>query len=407
MRLLRPHRHDVWIAVAGLAGGLLGLALDLYTFRPHGDPRWVLLGLAAMCAAELMRRSAPVLALCVAVPALVADTLTGGLLAVVVMFTDVVYAAVLYGGARASRNVLVLSVVTTVGATVAFLAATRQPEGLILGALCAGITVVPAGTAVIVRDHREAAAAERLRAEQTALLAEMDRVQAVTAERSRMARELHDVIAGHLTAIAIHSTAALSLHDRAAAGEGTDGGPGDEDATRTALTVIRENSTQGLAEMRRLIGLLRESGEDQEVPESAPSLDGVDALVRRAEQSGAASQLTFTLRDERGDAPKPPAPIELAAYRIVQESLTNAVKHASPGEVTVELRQHEAALTITVTSPLDARRAAGPRAPGARAGVTGMRERVALLGGSFEAGPADGCWRVRAELPTTEGTAQQ
>src|SRR5690606_25015926 len=124
-----------------------------------------------------------------------------------------------------------------------------------------------------------------------------------------------------------HSTAALSLHDRAAAGEGTDGGPGDEDATRTALTVIRENSTQGLAEMRRLIGLLRESGEDQEVPESAPSLDGVDALVRRAEQSGAASQLTFTLRDERGDAPKPPAPIELAAYRIVQESLTNAVKH--------------------------------------------------------------------------------
>ncbi len=388
----RPHRDDALIAAAGLAGGLVAIAFGLYTFRvnePHGPE--VVAGLLMTCAAELMRRSAPGRALALGGAGLVVDLLTGGLLAVIVMFSDLVYAAALYGRDRLARSVVTGSVVLTVAVTIGTLAWLRAPEALLFGALSAGVTVAPAWTGLIIRNHRDAAAAERLRAEQTALLAEMDRAQAVSAERSRMARELHDRVANHLSAIAIHSTAALSL--------------GEPAATREALSVIRENSTQGLAEMRRLIGLLREAGGGQAI-EASPSLDGLDALLHEAERNGAAGGLRFTGRDERPpDTPRPPAPVELAAYRIVQEALTNAVKHAAPGEVTVTLRQEAAVLRITVTSPFHERTPA--RAPGSGAGLIGMRERVDLLGGTFEAGPvAPARWRVAAELPLQERTPE-
>jgi signal transduction histidine kinase len=96
-----------------------------------------------------------------------------------------------------------------------------------------------------------------------------------------------------------------------------------------------------------------------------------------------------------------PAPVELAAYRIVQESLTNALKHASPGRVTVALARRDGSLSVAVTSPYEGHDS--PRAPGSGAGLVGMRERVALLGGTFAAGPDGACWAVRAALPLTEG----
>lgn len=407
----RPHRHDVWIAGAGLLAGVVAIRFGLYTV-PAGPlfPPLVVLPLLAMCAAELLRRVAQPWSLLLGLAAVAADVFTGPLLPVLIMFTDVVYAAVLYGRRRLSRVLLPLSVLLTVAVTIAAAAALRSaPEALLLGAVCAGVTVTPAWTALIIRDHRNAAAAERLRAEQTALLAEMDRAQAVHAERTRMARELHDVVANHLSAIALHATAALSRDPAGPAGD--------------ALTVIRENSTQGLAEMRRLIGLLREAGDDADVA-ATPSLAGLPELLEHARRAGAAELLRFAVRDER-PAPGPlPAPVDLAAYRIVQESLTNAVKHAAPGEVRVTLRQAGDTLTILVTSPFGER--SGPRAPGSGAGLTGMRERVELLGGSFAAGrvpaeepehgaePGHGAerepgprWRVRAELPLTESGGRE
>lgn len=210
-----------------------------------------------------------------------------------------------------------------------------------------------------------------------------------------MARELHDMVANHLSAIAIHSTAALSIDKR-------------EGPARDALGVIRENSVQGLSEMRRLIGLLRDT-EGDAAPAAAPRLEALDALLEHARAGGADSGQTFVLRDDRPpDGPPLSAPVELAAYRIVQESLTNALKHAAPGEVVVTLRQDaphqdERALTVTVGSPFGDRD--GPRAPGSGSGLIGMRERAELLGGSFEAGLEQGTdgigklWRVRAVLP--------
>ncbi|MEV4431481.1 histidine kinase [Streptomyces sp. NPDC049555] len=392
----RPHRDDVLIAVAGLLGGLVLWFLGLRGHRswvPGLSPRWALLALVVMAGLELLRRTMPEPALVLGTLVFAVDLVTGvNLLATLLMFTDLIYAAVLYGPPGAARRVPRTCEALTVVATVVALAVARKPEALLVGVGVAVVAVAPAWTGVAVRTHRDAARVARLNAERTALLAEMDRREAVGAERARMARELHDMVAGHLSAIAIHSSAALSIDEPA--------------ASREALGVIRENSVQGLAEMRRLIGLLRDTTGAEE-PAATPTLAGLDALVERARAAVPDERFAFRLDDARGPGALP-APVELAAYRIVQESLTNAVKHAAPGEVRVELARAvdgKGGLTVRVTSVLGD----GPehRAPGAGAGVVGMRERVELLGGRLTVGPAAGgaAWEVRAELPVDEEDA--
>ncbi|MFF5980321.1 sensor histidine kinase [Streptomyces olindensis] len=387
--LPRPRRFDVYVALGGLLGGLLLWGVGLAT-RPHTEPyvllpgRWpVLLPLLVMTGCELLRRGAPRVALLIGTPALVLDLVTQGNLVAILMYTDLMYAAVLYGPPASAHRIPRITGLLSLAATVVPFAVWREPEALLIGVVTGLVTFGPASTGLIVRNHRDAAEAARLRAEQTALLAEMDRTQAVTAERARMARELHDMVANHLSAIAIHSTAALSLDD--------------PKTSREAMVVIRENSVAGLSEMRRLIGILRDSSGDTE-PVAAPTLDGLGALVEGARTNG----LDVTLDAAPADVP---APVELAAYRIVQESLTNALKHAGPGRVAVSLGRRDGLLTVAVTSPYGDRD--GPTAPGSGAGLVGMRERAALLDGTFEAGPEDSpdgkIWVVRATLPVTEG----
>ncbi|MFF6776080.1 sensor histidine kinase [Streptomyces sp. NPDC012637] len=397
MTLPRPHRDDLLIAAGGLAIGLLMWSFGLHTQtdRPI-DARWAtLVPLLVMAAMEALRRTLPQTALTIGTLALVADQFTYGSLVTALMFTDVVYAAVVYGSPASARRVPWSTGLITIGVTIGFLVWWQNAAALVIGLITGMVSFLPAVTGAVVRNHRETAEAARLRAEQTALLAEMDRSQAVVAERARMARELHDMVANHLSAIAIHSTAALSLDEAA--------------TTRQALTVIRENSVEGLAEMRRLIGLLRDSSGDAE-PAAAPTLAGLEALIAQARTNGRSSGLAFTLVDTREeDGARLPAPVELAAYRIVQESLTNALKHASAGAVGVFLGRDARSLTVRVTSPIGDR--PGPRAPGSGAGLVGMRERVALLGGEFEAGPVpDGngskTWQVRAVLPAEERTPE-
>ncbi|MFB6814963.1 sensor histidine kinase [Streptomyces sp. NPDC056347] len=391
----RPHRHDVLLAVLGLSGGVL---LWLFGLHLQGNRAlmapWVcLVPLAVVSGLELLRRTAPQTGLVIGTFALVADQFTVGNLATVLMFTDLVYAAVLYGKPSAARRIPVTTFLITVAVTVGFLAWFRNPQALLIGVVTAMVSFLPSLTAVSVRNHRDAAETARLHAEQTALLAEMDRAQAVTAERTRMARELHDMVANHLSAIAIHSTAALSIDD--------------PETSRGALGVIRENSVDGLAEMRRLIGLLR-TGDAAVEPAASPTLTSLDALVEQARTNAASSGLSCVFEDAREERGPLAAPVELAAYRIVQESLTNALKHAAPGPVTVRLGQRGPLLTVEVSSVLGVRD--GPRAPGSGAGLVGMRERVALLGGTIDAGPSTATgggdiWRVRAELPVEEGVS--
>ncbi|MER6529431.1 histidine kinase [Streptomyces sp. NPDC001508] len=379
-----PHRDDLRIAVGGWLAGLLlwavgifprAMSADLVLWPGHWAP---LVPLAVTAACEPLRRVRPGLGLLIGTAAVLADLLTRGSIATIVLYTDLVYAAVLYGTPAAARRIPWITGLLTVLGGVVPTALWRDPQGMLIGVGVGVIAFAPAATGWVVRDHRDAAEAARLRAEQTALLAEMDRAQAVTAERTRMARELHDLVANHLSAIAIHSTAALSIED-----------PG---TSEEALRVIRENSVEGLAEMRRLIRILRDHTDGE--PSATPTLDGLGTLVDGARANG----LDVTLDAGHG---RVPAPVELAAYRIVQESLTNALKHAGPGRVTVRLVRRDDVLDVRVSSPYG--RPQGPRAPGSGAGLIGMRERAVLLGGGFEAGPEGAVWTVRATLPLTEG----
>ncbi|MFJ8626707.1 sensor histidine kinase [Kitasatospora sp. NPDC093550] len=391
---LPPRRLDQVIALCGLLGGAVLILFRVYENADH-LPVWaVALPMLVMAGLELCRRTRPVLAVSVGGLAFAASLFTGSLLATLIMYTDLLYAAVIYGSRRMSR-VLHL----TGGSTVLVLAsltwyAGGTGAGLLVAVVSSLVFLAPVWTGDVVRKHREEAETERLRAEQTALLSEMDRREAVGAERARMARELHDVVANHLSAIAIHATGAQSVAKRR-------GLPADDPMVEV-LAVIRENSVQGLAEMRRMIGLLRESG-GGEVDESyaAPDLAAVDALLAKARAAGQDVGLDFELAEhgERGDVP---VPVGLAAYRIVQESLTNALKHAGPGLVRLRLEFGPDELRIAVDSPY--RDEPGRGLPGARAGLVGMGERAGLLGGSFEAGPKDGYWSVRAVLPRAQGS---
>ncbi|BFV57280.1 histidine kinase [Kitasatospora sp. CMC57] len=391
---LSPRQEDRAIAVSGLLGGLLLIAFGAYERSDH-IPGWlVALPLLATAVLELFRRSRPVLTASLGGLVFVGTVFAGSLVATMLMYTDLLYAAVLYGTPRMSRVLHLTGIGSTVVlATLAMLYGSVS-SGLLVAVLCALIFLGPVWTADLVRKHRDQAETERLRAEQTALLAEFDRRGAVVAERARMARELHDVVANHLSAIAIHATGAQSLARR------QDRDPADP--LLAAMTVIRENSVQGLTEMRRMIGLLRAG--DQE-PFAAPRLEALDSLLAQAATSGRSAGLDFDLVQD-GSAGELSAPVELAAYRIVQESLTNALKHAAPGSVRVRLAYGEQEVAIAVESPY--RPGEGRSLPGARAGLVGMAERAGLLGGSFTAGPEEGRWRVRATLPReprTKGTS--
>ncbi|HYN94066.1 MAG TPA: histidine kinase [Pilimelia sp.] len=376
--------QDAALAAVSLAGGLLLIALDaINTVYPHRDtPRThYVLPLVAACVAVLLRRVATRTSLALGSAAVTVDVAIGASLGTILVYTQVLYDACVYGSPRLWRRLLAGSLVLTAVATVAGLVLLRRWQGVGLGVPFALAGVLPVVTGISVRQYRDQAAAERARAEQTARLAELDRRQAVLAERTRMARELHDLVANHLSAVAIHATAVLSLRDL------------DGDQVRQALTTIRESGVRGLAEMRRMIELLRDADEEATGEPARAGLAGLDELLARVRAAG----LEVTVQG--GGAPPPlPVSVDVAAYRIVQESLTNALKHGD-GSARVAIRYAPEGLRLTISNPLGP---AGrtPSVPGAGAGLIGMRERAELVAGSLRAGPAGHLWQVHAELPT-------
>jgi signal transduction histidine kinase len=373
---------DLVLAGASFAGGLLMLALGITnTLEPSAErpTALFLVPLTAMCAALALRRVATRTSLAVGTVALAGDLALGASLGTVLIYTQVLYDACVYGSTRQWRILLRVGVAVTALAAVVGMIAIQSWRGLAFALPPVLAIILPILTGISVRQYRDRANVERARAEQTARLVELDRRQAVIAERNRMARELHDVIANHLSAVAIHATAALSVRGR------------DPATVQQALRVIRENSVQGLAEMRQMIELLREGGGDSEP--TRVRLAELDRLIAQCRAAGLAVRLETT------GEPRPlPVGVDLAAYRIVQESLTNALKHGG-GEAEVAVGYAPERVTITVENPL--RTAGGvPAVSGAGAGLIGMRERTALLHGRFDAGARNTRWRVHAELPT-------
>ena len=386
-----PPRRDVGSAALCAAVGAVLFAVGLY--EPGASLPLLLVPFAVIVGADLLRGTAPLLALAVGVAAAGADAALGGSLGTWQVFFDLVYAACVYGPRAADRWLIGGSAVLTGAGFVAVLVVLHGSgtgwwrsvqAGVAVAMVVLLVTVVPATTGSVVRSHRDQAVAQREHARQVARLAELDHRAAVGAERARMARELHDVIAGHLTAIAVRSGAALRVADSPA-------------ALRESLEVVRDSSVRALTEMRAMIGVLRDADTDTDTDQPAdhPGLAGVAELVDAARRGG----LAVTLDDELAGADGLPTAVDLAGYRIVQEALTNALKHAAPGPVRVRLARTGGAVEVRVTSPLpDPGRA--PAAPGSGTGLIGMRERTTLLGGTLHAGPDGTDWVVRARLPT-------
>jgi signal transduction histidine kinase len=209
---------------------------------------------------------------------------------------------------------------------------------------------------------------------------ERERETVLREERARIARELHDVIAHSVSVIVIQAGAAEPLVDE------------DPSQAREALRSIRSTASDALAEMRRLLGILRTTG-DELVLNPQPSIAQLEPLLAQTRAAG----LEVELRVEGKPRPLPPG-LDLAAYRIVQEALTNTRKHGRASHADVALRYTPSSLEVDVIDD-----GAAPVAPASNGGhgLVGMRERVALYDGTLSAGTREGGgYAVRAVLPT-------
>jgi len=210
--------------------------------------------------------------------------------------------------------------------------------------------------------------------------------RAVFDERVRIARELHDVVAHHVSMMGVQAGAARVVLAR------------DPVKATAALSAIEASSRQAVTELHQLLGFLRQAGDDDDDTNPRPSLGQLPRLVA----SMSDSDLTVQVRVE-GDVRPLPATVELSAYRIVQEALTNTLKHSAASIADVWLRYEPTALEIAVIDdgPVDETRPSGAGG----LGLIGMRERAVLHGGELTAGPdAGGGFAVRVRLPTpTDG----
>jgi signal transduction histidine kinase len=247
-------------------------------------------------------------------------------------------------------------------------------------------TVIPGVAMVLLRG---AVRGRQLRAEGLAARAELlEREhelrahEAVAEERARIARELHDLVAHNVSVMVIQAGA-----ERHAL-------PDDQAPTRETLASIEQAGRQALAEARRLLGMLRLDGQREELAPQ-PGLDQIDVLLEQVRRAG----LGVTLEIEGEPVPLT-AGVDLCVYRIVQEGLTNALKHAGPAHAEVRLRYAPRSLDVEIRDD-----GVGPSEAGGNVsghGLIGMRERVALYGGTLHAGPCEPRgFEIRAHLPLT------
>jgi signal transduction histidine kinase len=215
----------------------------------------------------------------------------------------------------------------------------------------------------------------------------------VTEERLRIARELHDVLAQNISLINVQAATTLFQVDGADALSRA-----DERAVR-ALATIKEVSHDTLVALRSVLGALRYDGDDNESPRApAPSIGRLDDLVARAVTMGVTPQV-----EQHGAARLLPPSIDLAAYRILQEALTNVARHSAVTTARVQITYGDADLVVQVDD--DGEQQRSTFIPGT--GITGMTERATALGGHLQAGPKlEGGFRVRARLPLAAAEAQ-
>lgn len=226
----------------------------------------------------------------------------------------------------------------------------------------------------------EVARVSRERGAERARSREEEALRRASEERLRIARELHDVLAHNISLINVQAGVALHLIDE------------QPEQARTALAAIKQASKDALGELRSVLEVLRRSGEEEpRTPQ--PGLDELDDLVSRAGAAG----VEVTVEVD-GSPRELPAEVDLAAFRIVQEAVTNVARHAGESSATIRVAYGKDDLTVQVDD--NGRGATPGMISGGGSGIAGMRERTAALGGRLDAGPRPGGgFRVRAQLP--------
>jgi signal transduction histidine kinase len=352
-----------------------------------GSMAWVFPLLCLAPLSLLVRRRAPLVTAVVvtAVPAVHA-VLAGHAARGAFLLVPVCLGLYSLGAYGSTRSVLVG---LTVGVAAETVATALDPNALQTASerwawafwLCVQVVIAVIGVFVAARRREQHARCDAVEAQRQAVL---DAEAAVHAERARIARELHDVVTHNLNVVVLHATAAAAVVDA------------DPRRVRRSLQAIESSGRGALVEMRRLLGMLRDAELLDRAPlVPQPRLDRLPDLVAEARAAGVDAALTVDISDQIDDG------VELAAYRVVQESLSNVMKHAPGCRVGVSVRADDGHVVVDVTNT-PAAHATARRPPDAVGhGLLGMRERVGVFDGHLSTGPCDdGGFRVRAIIPT-------
>jgi len=300
---------------------------------------------------------------------------------VIVTGAVAMYGATSRADRTTARRILVVALITMTAAELAIAGTSRVAAAAVMGVvvLCGWATGAVVGTR---RQHEaELVAAEKREREASARAA-------VAEERARIAREMHDTVAHKVSLMVVQTIAADRVQD------------GDPERTHQLHAAVEQTGREAVAELRTILGLLRAQDESDaagsRVPQ--PSLDELPALIDSVRRAGLHVEMTQT-----GEKRRLGAGVDLTAYRLVQEALTNTLKHAGPTDAQIDLTWRPSELTLTIRDQ-GARNDSAPIAPAVKSGhgLIGMRERVQACGGQLTVGPLPrGGFQIQAHLPVS------
>jgi signal transduction histidine kinase len=364
-----------------LTGAMIGIALNPGSTARFTGPAWVLLAAAAVIGLPVaVRRRWPLAVLAVVAAAAVVSTVFD---ISPLAYVSVALALYLVGAATPGRRsvVAMAASLVAVGAGVVGAAVLDPPVDR------ANVVVVVALAWLVAGGMWALGRAVRVRRAYEARLADQRSRQSLTDERMRIAREVHDIVAHSMSLIAARAGIANHVAETR------------PEEARAALRLIESTSRDALHDMRRVLGVMRTGADTAELAPAA-GLASLTDLADHARHAGVEVELTVSAEGD-GSSSEPPAGPALVAYRVVQESLTNVVKHAAPTRCRVAVVTDGTAIRVDVTDdgPPGHSPARRPMPAGGH-GLVGMRERVEMYGGAFGAGPcAGGGFAVSARVP--------
>jgi signal transduction histidine kinase len=365
--LLKPVLVDILLAAV-----LTGLTVATLAGQTDGPTYWAAALLVGLTVAPIaLRQRAPVLTMAVIVAALAASSLlgygdfpSGGMGMIVAMFTV---------ATLRPRSVAAIMFATTLG--VIALVYLTAAGGIIWSQVCQSVVVMLGAWGLGESTRRWSRRAERLAAQA---------VRAVAEERVRIARELHDSVAHHMSVVSLQAGVAEYVVDA------------DLPMAKKAIATVGDAGREALLDMRRLLDVLRVDGPEEADYRPSPGLAQLDEVVGRTRNAGLPVEVVVS-----GQVRTLPAGTDLCAYRVVQESLTNILKHAGPASARVELDYGERLLELMIKD--DGAKAQPYGESPTSHGIRGMRERAELYGGVLTAGPTkEGGFAVTLRLPMEE-----